>query len=165
VSPPQALDPLVLNGAIVLMLGSPHPRVAALALDVIRAMHAVVPVVEVTPAGVTAGPGHVMFANLVYQLCHSAHHKQWRAMAGACDALSLVCELVPHRWWLLKFQYTLIQACMAVLVRVGHDCARGGGGGWGGGAVGVAGGRWLGRVGGWVGWGLRNLDPSACLYA
>lgn len=64
----QVLDPLVLNGAIVLMLGSPHAKVAALGLDVIRAMHAAVPVVDVTPAGITAGPGHVMFSNLVYQV-------------------------------------------------------------------------------------------------
>ena len=51
------------------------------------------------------------------QLCHACQHKPWRLKVGACDAISLLCELVPQRWWILKFQHTLLQACIAVLVR------------------------------------------------
>lgn len=65
---PQVLDPLVLNGAIMLMLGDTHPKVSALALDVIRTVHAAAPVVDVSGTGALNGVGHVMFSNLLYQV-------------------------------------------------------------------------------------------------
>ncbi len=64
----QVLDPLVLNGAIMLMLGDTHPKVSALALDVIRAVHAAAPVVDMSGTGALNGVGHVMFSNLLYQV-------------------------------------------------------------------------------------------------
>ena len=64
----QVLDPLVLNGAILLMLGSGHAKVAAVGLDLIRLMHTTTPVVEATATGLANGPGHVLFSNLVYQV-------------------------------------------------------------------------------------------------
>ncbi len=149
----QALDPLVLNGALVLMLGDCHAKVASIALDMIRLMHATTPVVDPAQPGLINGPGFVLFSDLVLQvqtagcglliaalstinstrmpkhyvccdrrcflpaqLCHACQHKYWRVRVGACDAIALLCDLAPHRNWFLRFQASLLQACLTVLV-------------------------------------------------
>ncbi len=61
----QCVDPLLLSGAIVSMLGDIHVCVRHAALDIIRQLHATTPVGD----GVDDGPGLVFFSHLCGQVC------------------------------------------------------------------------------------------------